>query len=148
MESLLKTVVNNMRPAVLFETFQPDAEQPLLSPLPGLAYSLVLATLGNWQSRQNPALDAPLAKILEEAALEDCIRFATSLLDEEAVKESCELSPTTALAQTPALETVLGKLDGSKIAVVLSEGKLCPPASLALSLSWLSKSKANKGKTK
>lgn len=142
-EALLRGAMKSMTPAVLFETFQPDAEQPLLSPISGLAYSLVLATLGDWQNRHTPPLPASIAKILQEAALEDCVRFANSLLEEDAVKESCELSPTTSLGEPAALEAALGKLESSKIGVSLSEGKLNPPASLALSLSWLSKSKGS-----
>lgn len=133
-------------PAVLFETFpHPDADQPLLSPMPGLAYSLVLASVSGEQSPPNSVEE--LRRIAEELALEECLRFAAAILQEDAAKESCELSPSTPLCDPAALEAALRKLDGSKIGVFLAQGRLTPAASLASSLSWLSKSKA-KGRAK
>jgi hypothetical protein len=139
----------SLKPGVLFETFGPaDPDAALLSPLPGLAFSLVLVTLGSSlqelsknSHETHPAWE-PLWPLVCEVALEECQRFVSSLIDEEASLESCELGPITTLNESPALAAVLMKLDGSKIAVALRDGQLLPSASAAFSLSWLSKSKA------
>ncbi len=154
LQELLAKAQRAIRPAVLFETFpHPDPDLPLLSPIPGLAYSLVLATLGEGLgpvtgrfAQENPSL-APLGPIIEEAALDEAARFATALIEEEAARESCELSPITPLSEPAALSALLRKLAGSKIGVSLSEARLAPASSRALCLSWIAKSKA-KGKAK
>ena len=148
LQPLLERAARGLKPAVLFETYaHPDADQEALAPVPGLAYSLVLATLGPGLSQQrestrqeNPA-QLPLWDIAEEAALEEAVRFATALLEDEAAKESCALSPISPLGDSAVLETVLRKLDGAKIGVTSRDGKLSPNASSACSLSWLSKTK-------
>lgn len=146
LEAWLARASKAAAPAVLFETFpHPDVDQPLLSPMPGLAYSLVLASVGD--GLRALAEEDRLGALAEELALEDCLRFAAALIQEEAAKESCELSPSTPLCDPAALEAVLRKLEGSKIGVRLAQGRLAPAASLASSLSWLSKSKA-KGRAK
>ena len=75
------------------------------------------------KSRQeNPAI-LPLWDLAEETALDESVRFATALLEDEALRESCELSPLTPI-NGPELETVVKKLDGSKIGVTLDGGRL------------------------
>ncbi len=148
LQPLLDSAARTLKPAVLFDTFaHPDPDQQTLSPMPGLAYSLVLTSLGAGLSAQrektrqeNPA-QLPIWDIAEESALDESVRFATALLEDEAAKESCELSPLTPLAETGALEAVVRKLDGGKIGVSLAGGKLAPCASTACSLRWLSKAK-------
>ena len=148
LQPLLDRAVRALKPAVLFDTYaHPDPDQAALSPIPGLAYSLVLASLGAGLGAErektrleNPA-QLPVWDLAEEAALDESIRFATAILEDEALKESCELSPLTSLTDGAALETVLKKLDGAKIGVTSADGKLAPAASAACSLSWLSKTK-------
>lgn len=148
LQPLLDQASRSLKPAVLFETYaHPDADQQALSPLPGLAYSLVLTTLGGGLSelrektrQENPGQLA-LWDLAEQAALDESVRFATSILEDEAAKESCELSPLTTLSEGPVLETVVRKLEGGKIGVRAESGKLQPAASAACSLSWLSKTK-------
>lgn len=154
LQALLERVGAASKPAVVFDTFpHPDAQQAALSPLPGLAYSVVLATLG-------PGFDALRAKecdaqpqqsgvwpLVRDAALEEAVRFASALIAEEAARDACELSPLTPLADQTALTAALSKLDASKIGVSLVEQGLMPSCSTACSLSWLAKSKA-KGKAK
>jgi hypothetical protein len=143
LQKRLDEVAALLAPGVLFETFKhPDPDADRLSPMPGLAYSLILATLG----REEPAAE-PLWSLLRAAALDETVRFAASLLSDEAAKDVCELSPINPLSGTETLQTVLRKLEGSKVGVSLEEGALKPTASAAVSLSWLSKSKA-KGKSK
>lgn len=154
LQALLDRATAALKPAVLFDTFpHPDAEQTLLSPLPGLAYSLVLGTLGGGfdalaksEAEAKPA-QAALWPVVREAGLEEAVRFATALLAEEAARDACELSPITPLSEGPALEAALRKLDSGKIGVTLENGALTPAASAACSLSWLAKTKA-KGKAK
>ncbi|MDD5628816.1 MAG: hypothetical protein PHU21_07120 [Elusimicrobia bacterium] len=144
-----KTIV----PAVLFETFKhPDADAAALSPIPGLAYSLILATLGpgftpaKEAAREGSAETYALWGIVEAVALEEAVRFAAGLLEEEAAKDACTLSPWNAIAEPGALDTVLRKLDAGKIEVRLHEGRLDPPATSAVSLGWLAQSRARKPK--
>ncbi|HAM35806.1 MAG TPA: hypothetical protein DEB40_13325 [Elusimicrobia bacterium] len=141
-------------PGVLYETFkQPDPDAPALSPIPGLAYSLVLATLGPGFGASREAARAASAEmyalwgLIEETALDEAVRFATSLLEQEAAKESCVLSPLSALQDAAVLETVVRKLDGSKLEIRLHEGRLDPAPSGAVSLSWVAQSKS-RGKPK
>ena len=148
LQPLLDGAVRALKPAVLYETFaHPDSDQAALSPMPGLAYSLVLTSLGpglaaqREKTRQENPARLPLWDIAEEAALDEALRFATALLEDEAARESCELSPLTPLSEGPVLETVVRKLDGAKIGVKCDGGKLSPAASAACSLSWLSKAK-------
>lgn len=135
-------------PGVVFDTFgHPDAEAPLLSPMPGLAYSLILASLGEGfaaiKEKEASAVPGGLWPILEEHALDEAVRFASALIADEAEKDNCELSPLNPLTQAEALEAALRKLDaGTKLGVTLDAGRLVPPASLAVSQSWLAKSKA------
>lgn len=143
LERASKTLV----PGVVFDTFgHPDADQPLLSPMPGLAYSLILASLGpgfaSFREKET-AVPENLWPVLEEHALDEAVRFASALIADEAEKDNCELSPLNPLTQAEALAAALRKLDaGAKLGVTLEEGRLVPPASLAVSQSWLAKSKA------
>jgi hypothetical protein len=149
LQPLLDAASRALKPAVLYDTFAaPDPDQQALSPMPGLAYSLVLTSLGagltaqrEKTARDNPS-HLPLWDLAEETALDESMRFATALLEDEALRESCELSPLSPLSEASALETVVRKLEGGKIGVSLSESKLHPAASAACSLSWLSKTKA------
>lgn len=136
-----------LAPGVVFDTFgHPDADQPLLSPMPGLAYSLILATLGGGFGglrEKEGAVPETLWPILEEHALDEAVRFASGLIADEAEKDNCELSPLSPISAPDALEAALRKLDaGAKLGVTLDAGRLAPPASLAVSQSWLAKSKA------
>ncbi|MFA6003585.1 MAG: hypothetical protein WC881_05905 [Elusimicrobiota bacterium] len=153
LQRILTQAVKAMTPGVLFETFKhPDPDAPQLSPIPGLAYSLVLATLGpgfapvKEQSRAVSAELYALWGIVEETALDETVRFATTLLEEEASKESCLLSPLSRLLDPSALETVLRKLDGPKLDLRLHEGRIDPAPSAAVSLSWLAQSRSRKPK--
>lgn len=142
LQKLLDDCSRKLSPGVLFDTFKhPDPDQPILSPMPGLAYSVVLATLG-----ERFEAPEPMEPVIRETALDEAVRFATSLLEDEAAKDACELSPITAIGGGPGLEAVIRKLEGSKIGVELDGDALKPGATLAVSLSWLSKSKAKKPK--
>lgn len=143
----LDRLAKTLSPGVLFDTFgHPDEDQPLLSPIPGLAYSLILASLGGGftpECRQKETvIHMKLWRTLEEIALDESIRFASSIIADEAEKDNCELSPMTPLAGSSALAAVVRKLDGVKLGVSCSDENLTPEASIAVSLSWLAKSKA------
>lgn len=151
LQTALDKAAKTLKPAVLFETFpKSDADQSALSPMPGLAYSVITATLGEGYSAfaaQAACADEAHAKmwaLVSEVALEDAIAFATKILQDDAEKDACELSPITGLADPAALELAVKKLEGAKIGVSLTEGRLRPEATAAVSLSWLSKSKTKK----
>ena len=142
----LERASKSLNPGVLFDTFaHPDPDVKLLSPMPGLAYSLVLASLGDAFApikEKEAAIPAALWPVLEETALEEAVRFASNLLADDAEKDGCELSPINPLTAADALEAAVRKLDGAKLGVALDGGRLAPAASLCVSLSWLAKSKA------
>ncbi len=149
LETLAGRISRALAPAVMFDSFGPgnlDAAQ--LSPMSGVGYSVILATLGKGIASERTAIETsepeklPYWTVLETILLEDCIRFASSLLETEAANEACELGPLNTLTDAGALESVLNQFDGSKIDVTLTEGRLSPPATSAVSLSWLSKLKA------
>ena len=145
----LERAAKALTPGVVFDTFgHPDADQPILSPMPGLAYSLILASLGDsFAPIRTKEAEIPewLWPILEEHALDEAVRFASTLIADEAEKDNCELSPLNPLADAAALEAALRKLDGpAKLGVSLVDGRLSPAASLAVSQSWLAKSKAKR----
>ena len=144
---LLERTAKGLLPGVVFDTYgHPDPDQPLLSPMPGLAYSLILATLGDGVgpvAAREPSVPAALWPMIEEHALEESVRFASGLLADEAEKDNCELSPLTPLSAAAAIAAALRKLDASaKLGVTAEDGRLSPAASLAVSQSWLAKSKA------
>lgn len=143
----LERLAKALTPGVLFDTFgHPDPDQPVLSPMPGLAYSLILASLGEGfppaLREKEASVPAKLWPVLEDAGLDECVRFASNIIADEAEKDNCELSPITSLAAGPALEAAVRKLDGAKLGVAVENGALTPAASLTVSLSWLAKSKA------
>lgn len=145
----LERAAKALTPGVVFDTFgAPDGDQALLSPMPGLAYSLILATLGDGFApvrEKSPDIPAALWPILEEHALDEAVRFASTLIADEAEKDNCELSPLNPLSEAAALEAVVRKLDAAaKLGVSLADGRLSPAASLAVSQSWLAKSKAKR----
>lgn len=149
LQRLLDKAAKALKPAVIFETFaNPDLDQQALSPMPGLAYSLILATLGEGfsafvaQAACEDDAKARLWPIISDLALEDAVAFASRLLQDDAEKDACELSPLSNINDAVALETAAKKLESSKIGVSLIDGRLRPEASVAVSLSWLSKSKA------
>lgn len=144
-QTALDKVIKTLKPAILFETFgRDDTDQKIFSPLSGLAYSLILATLGE---TENCAIDPILMgheALLWESALEECRKFAIDLIDAEAKKDACELSPTSPLLNPEALDAAVKKLEGHKIGVTFSENRLMPSASSASTLSWISKIKRKK----
>lgn len=148
---LLRRFSCKSRPSVLFDSFG-QADDPALAalaPLPGLACSLALATLG-------PDLDAwaddrvraagglePLLRVISEAALEDATRFVLALIEEEAAAEGCELSPLQYIGDPSVLKTFVERLAGHKIGVAASEEGLKPLRTVAFSLSWLARAKSS-----
>jgi hypothetical protein len=143
----LERLAKALNPGVLFDTFgHPDADQPVLSPMPGLAYSLILGSLGDGFTvatrEKETSIPEKLWPVLEECGLDECVRFASNIIADEAEKDNCELSPINDLTDAAALEAVVRKLDGAKLGVSAEGGRLIPSSTIAVSLSWLAKSKA------
>ena len=147
----LKPLIDRARPAVLFDSFPYDpAGGTSFAPVPGLAYSLAVVTLGpefdaaaEEELRKAPGL-APLVDIAARTAIDDAVRFVLSLLEEEARQERCELSPIHFLTEAAALGAVLSRLAGPKIGVSLRDGVLSPVRTAVFSASWLVRAKAAK----
>lgn len=147
LDAWLSRVADAARPAVLYDSF-PAEEATGLSPMPGLACSLALATLGpdldafgDKLAAERPA-ELPLFDLAARAALEEAVRFVLSLVEDEAAGERCGVSPIQYLDKREDLASILAKLEGHKIGVALSESGLRPTRSTAFSASWLAKSKS------
>lgn len=147
LEAWLERVAAAAAPAVLFDSFPAD-ETSGLSPMPGLACSLAVATLGpdldafaERLSSERPA-ELRLFDLAAAAALEESARFVLALVETEASEERCGLSPLQYLESREQLAAALSKLEGHKIGVALSESGLRPIHSTAFSASWLAKSKS------
>ncbi|MBI5211715.1 MAG: hypothetical protein HY927_17230 [Elusimicrobia bacterium] len=123
-----------------------------LAPIPGVAFSLILATLGDGLAsrrrgfQESEPARCRLWELIARCALNEAVRFAAGLIESEAALENCELSPSSPLSGNDALASVLDCLDCAKIGVSLGDSGLIPSDSSALSLSWLSKSRSKKSK--
>ncbi|MHB2026460.1 MAG: hypothetical protein ACYCPQ_07460 [Elusimicrobiota bacterium] len=147
LEQIALAAIKAAHPAVIFETFtSSDPDSPTLSSMPGLAYSLILATLGlgfeaarqSWNERAPE--QSPWWEIIQDIGLDEIFRFTAGLITDEAGKESCEISPLNTITDAAALEKALSKIDAGKIGISLNGGKLAPDPSCAASLAWLAKS--------
>jgi hypothetical protein len=151
LSQMLLAATHSARSAVLFDTFSGgEAADASLAPMTGLAFSLIVATLGQGfddftsaQTAANPAT-ASLWPIIAQAGLDECFRFANNLIGDEAAKDACELSPIAVLSSPEALSQAFSRIDSSKINVSFSDGRLLPSASSAVSVSWLARGRARK----
>lgn len=144
--AVLDRAEKSLKPSVIFDSFGPDSpETASLSPVPGLAHTLGVTTLG-------PAFAATLeelrtessgsARALEAAAAvaaERAVQFILSLIKEEVEDERCDLSPLHYLEDPEALVKVLAKLGGEKVGVTLEAGRLRPGYSRAFCVSWIAR---------
>ncbi|MDE2292169.1 MAG: hypothetical protein KGL53_08810, partial [Elusimicrobia bacterium] len=144
--ALLQRAEKALKPSVLFDSFGPDSpETASLAPIPGVAHTLAVTTLGPAFA---PALDelrtdAPsYQKALEAAAAvagERSVQFVLSLIKDDVEDERCDLSPIQYLDDPEALSRVLAKLDGAKIGVSQEAGALAPSFSRAFCVSWIAR---------
>ena len=147
--SLLDAAEAKLKPSVIFDSYGPTAaDTAALAPLPGLAHTLAITTLG-------PSFGPHLAevrtaspaagKVLDSAAAvasERAVQFVLSLIKEEVEDERCELSPIQFLEDAEALSKVHEKLGGAKIGVAVEAGRFAPEYARAFCVSWI----ARKGK--
>jgi len=132
--------------SALYDCLPPGSSS--LSPIPGLACSLVIVTLGPDSDAfiERERLSSPdrgrLFEIMAKAALDDATRFVLGLVEEEAKEERCELSPIQLLTEDAALKSAVSRLEGHKIGVAASDAGLRPVHTAAFSLSWLSRAKS------
>ncbi|MBI5201449.1 MAG: hypothetical protein HY925_07685 [Elusimicrobia bacterium] len=147
LQAWLDRLASASAPAVLFDSF-PAEETSGLSPMPGLACSLAVATLGPdldafaEKLAQDKPAEAPLFELAAQSALDEAVRFVLALVEEEAAAERCVLSPIQYLDSREQQEQILAKLEGHKIGVALGENGLRPIRSTSFSASWLAKSKS------
>lgn len=139
-----------LSPAVLFDSFSAKTEGAALAPLPGLAYSLGLATLGpDFDAALTVQADparARLAALAAQTALDAALQFAGALIAEEAAEEKCELSPLQPLSDPAALSSLLERIDGGKIGIRLEDGRLLPSCSAGFSVSWIARPRSRTGR--
>lgn len=144
--AILDRAEKGLKPSVLFESYGPDSpETAALSPVPGLAYTVAVATMGpsfphilDELRTEHPGS----GKILDAAAAvagERAVQFVLSLIKDEVEDERCELSPIHYITDPDALSLVLSKLDGAKVGVTLEAGHLAPGQSRAFCVSWIAR---------
>jgi len=146
----IDSVQERLHPSGIFESFGPGADTAGLSPLPGLAHTLGLATLGagstdlSLEARAAGPERGRLMELVSAAAMERTVQFVLGLLEEEVEAERCELSPIHYLQDPEQVLTVVEKLEGSKIGLRCEAGRLLPDSSAAFCLSWLMRRGAKK----
>lgn len=150
--TFLEDFATGLSPAVVYESFG-ASQSPQESPIPGVASSLGIATLGAGAERElaslageEGGLRVPAAQLAADMALDQAVQFVLTLLEEEAAQEGCQLSPLSGLEDPAALASAVERLQAAKIGVTLAEGRLSPPHSAAFSVSWLTKSKSKSKK--
>ncbi|MFH1724156.1 MAG: hypothetical protein ABII00_05980 [Elusimicrobiota bacterium] len=156
LQLLIEVVQRRLRPAVIFASFGPESrETAALAPIPGLAHTLGLATLGPdiapliAETRTENEQRGGLLELVAAVALERAVQFVTGLLRDEVESERCELSPIQHLDEAEAVSAVLERLGGGKIGLKLEAGRLSPEHSTAFCLSWIArKGRRRKSKTR
>jgi len=147
---LVEDVQRRLHPSVIYESFSPEAETALLAPIPGLAHTVGLATLGpEAEPLLSEARDAGPArgKVMElilRSALDRTVQFIISLLDDELEADRCELSPIHIIEDPERLDQVLKTLEGPKIGLQAEGGELCPAFSAAFCVSWIALKRGRK----
>lgn len=148
---LFKSFEESLKPAVIFETFGPESwDTAGFSPIPGVAHTLGLATLGPAAGRLVESARAgseERGKVFEtmaQAALDQAVAFVLNLLKDEVEAERCDLSPIQILSEAEALKAVVDRLEGEKIEVSAQGGVLAPPHSVAFCLSWIARRRGSK----
>jgi hypothetical protein len=142
-QAVLDRLAASARPAVMFESFGPEAETAKLSPIPGLAHTLGVGTLGPAiapliaEARAQSEARGLLYELVAAYGLEQIVHFVTDLLQDELETERCELSPIHYVVDPAALAAVLTALPGAKINVEIVEGRLAPEHTTAWCLSWI-----------
>jgi hypothetical protein len=155
LEKLVDAFCGRLKPAVLFESFNPDStETAALSPLPGLAHTLALTTLGPGAGEAVAEAGARnetrgrLYELMARMAGEEAVQFVTGLLKDEVEEERCDLSPIHCLTERQPLTLAFEKLGGSKIGLSLDAEGLHPVFSSAFCLSWISRGRSRRPKPK
>ncbi len=142
----LDRIAKSLKPAILFDTFGiEDPDRKVFSPVSGIAYSLILATIGEASSPLEP-VSVGHETLIWEMALEECRKFAVEIISSEAQKDSCELSPVSLLLAPEIQEAAVKKMDAGKIGMSFQDGRLTPLLSSVASLAWVSKIKKKKSK--
>lgn len=152
---LLSEVEERMKPAVVYETFHAESKETAsLAPIPGLAHTLGLATLGPGPASllEEAGRDSEemrrLYELIIASGLEQAVQFVVMLLRKDVEAERCELSPIEYLTEFAPLERLFNKLEGGKIDVALTQAGLHPEQSAAFCLSWISKPRRGGAKPK
>ncbi|MFA5139479.1 MAG: hypothetical protein WC728_09635 [Elusimicrobiota bacterium] len=145
----------SLQPAVIFDSFGPESmDTEAFAPIPGLAHTLGLATLGPETSqkaaeeRGRGEAHGKLYDLCAGLALEASVQFVIGLITDEVEAERCDLSPIQYLTDAEALGLALEKLEGSKIGIKLEANRLVPEYSAAFCLSWISRRRSKSGRTK
>ncbi len=157
-EDMLATFLEDfgrrLKPAVVYESY-PATKDVSLAPIPGVASSLGIASLGREAeaaleavlAQPEGAARVPAARLAAEMALEQAVQFVLTLLEDEAAQEGCALSPLSPLSEPDALSACVERLGASRIGVAFEDGRLAPLHTAAFSVSWLVKSKSKAKKS-
>jgi hypothetical protein len=149
----VSSFVCEMSPSVVFDSFGADSPGTArFSPLPGLAHTVGILTLGEGAGRalaaesEAGASRGRLAEALLNLAREEGVRFVAELVSDEAEAERCDLSPIHFVTDDALLAEAVDRLQASKIGVSLEAGRLRPECSWAFCLSWVARPKGRRAK--
>lgn len=155
LRKLLDKVETTIKPAVIYESFGSDsAETAKLAPVPGLAHTMGLATLGPdltsliVETREISEPRGELLELVAASALKQTVAFVASLIRDDLEAERCELSPIEHLDTPELVQTLFDKMEGGKIMLEVRNGSLFPEYSTAFSMSWLAKRRGKKKRAK
>ncbi len=154
LSKLIDQAEKRLKPAVIYESFGPEADTVSLAPVPGLAHTLGLVTLGPdlmpfiVEIREISGPRGELLDMVASLAIKQAVNFVVSLLKDDLEAERCELSPIEYIEDPELVRTAYDKLEGDKILVELRDGSLHPEHSAVFCISWLAKRRGKKKRGK
>jgi len=136
----IKEIQNNIKPATVYETFNPAVFGEKIDSGKSIAATLFAVTLGKEVETlyKNEILDTSLKDGLEAAK-----NFVLKLIQKEAEEERCELLEPIAVEPAVVFENQknLSKMDFSKIGIKFESGILSPANTKFFAVGWLLKKK-------
>lgn len=136
----LKEIHSHLKPATVYETFNPAVFGKKIDFGKSVAVSLFAGTLGKEVETlcKNEILDAAL-----KDGLEVCKNFVLKLIQIEAEQEHCELLEPTGVEPAAVFENqkILSKMDFSKIGIKFESAVLFPANTKFFVVGWILKKK-------
>jgi hypothetical protein len=164
-KEFVSSILSSAQPATVFDFFPQDfpPNSSQISAMPELPFSAGVLTLGSEMQGKINGIENPqlkeLALISIKVFTDTGINLISELILQEAELEGCKLGPVRYVLPGPdiltqetekeqdieqAIQSVLRKLECSKIGVRLENKMLLPEHSVLFSIPWISKKKSPK----